>query len=253
MHRFYIVIFLSLILVSASEAQFREDPPSQGMSIKPGIGFEAFSRTITWDDGETESKLKSNIFTLNAKFDMEYGFSFSLFLGYAFSSYNAMIFRELPVSVELDIGRIQGFIFGGEIKKDLLSIESLDVGAQAQFAYYLGKREEWDIPGLAVEGTVSGKPRWMRVTIGPLLTYRGLNSIHPYIYLAYNKFWGTFKMDQTIEDLKGNEEKKIKGKDEFSFSLGAIYELIKALQIRVEANFMSNLDLGATIRIMYTF
>ena len=163
-----------------------------------------------------------------------------------------MIFRRLPISVELEIGKIGGFIIGGEIKKNLFSFESLDIGAQGQLAYYLGKSEEWEIPGLPVEGTVKGKPSWIRATAGPVLTYSGFDSVHPYVYLAYNHFQGTFKMEQTIQDLTGNEKKDINGKDSFSFSLGAILEFTKTLHVKAEVNFIQNLDVGAQVKLMYS-
>ncbi len=63
-------------------------------------------------------------------------------------------------------------------------------------------------------------------------------------------------MDQTVQDLKGSEDKKISGKSVISIALGAIYEFTDALSIKGEASFMpsrNDVDLGILFKVMYAF
>jgi len=257
-HLIFLAILLCLIFTRFSSAQDQEEGMFRAASITPGIGFEFFSRTITWDDGQYTSKLKSSFFTFNTEFEFGKGFFINAILGYAMpgSSYNELTFRELPISVELDVGTIKGYLVGAEIKKSLIYAKDLRVDVLGQFFYYMGTKKEWEIPDLAVEGTVEGDPSWMRASIGPVFTYKGFDSFYPYLYLNFNKLWGKFKMVQTIQDLTGSEDKKISGASSFGVSLGAIFKLTEVFGIKAEGSFIPHgdrVDFGFTVRIMYSF
>ncbi len=257
-HLIFLAILLCLIFTRFSSAQDQEEGMFRAVSITSGIGFEFFSRTITWDDGQYSSKLKSSFFTFNTAFEFGKGFFINAILGYAIpgSTYNELIFRELPISVELDVGTIKGYLVGAEIKKSLISYGDLRVDVLGQFFYYMATKKEWEIPDLAVEGTLEGDPSWKRASIGPVFTYRGFDAFYPYLYLNFNKLWGNFKMVQTIQDLTGSEDKKISGASSFSATLGAIFKLTEVFSIKTEGNFIPHedgVDFGFTVRIMYSF
>ena len=257
-HLIFLAVLLCLIFTRFSTAQDQKEGMLRAVSITPGIGFEFFSRTITWDDGQYTSKLKSSFFTFNTEFEFGKGFFINAILGYAMpgSSYNELTFRELPISVELEVGTIKGYLVGAEIKKSLVYANNLRVDVLGQFFYYMGTKKEWEILDLAVEGTVEGDPSWMRASIGPVFTYKGFDSFYPYLYLNFNKLWGKFKMVQTIQDLTGSEDKKISGASSFSTTLGAIFKLTEVFGIKAEGNFIPHgdrVDFGFTVRIMYSF
>ncbi len=257
-HLMFLAVLLCLIFTRFSSAQDQEEGLFRAASITPGIGFEFFSRTITWDDGQYTSKLNSSFFTFSTEFEFGKGFFINAILGYAMpgSSYNELTFRELPFSVELDVGTIKGYLVGAEIKKSLIHAKDLRVDVLGQFFYYMGAKKEWEIPDLAVEGTVEGNPSWMRASIGPVFTYSGFDSFYPYLYLNFNKLWGKFKMVQTIQDLTKSEDKKISGASSFGVSLGSIFNLTEVFGIKAEGSFTPHgdgVDFGFTVRIMYSF
>ena len=257
-HLIFLAILLCLIFTRFSSAQDQEEGMFRAVSITPGIGFEFFSRTITWDDGQYTSKLKSSFFTFNTEFEFGKGFFINAILGYAMpgSSYDELTLRELPISVELDVGTIKGYLVGAEIKKSFIYAKDLQIDVLGQFYYYMGSKKEWEIPDLAVDGTVEGDPSWMSASIGPVFTYRGFDSFYPYLYLNFNKLWGKFKMLQTIQDLTGSEDKKISGASSFGVSLGSIFNLSEVFGIKAEGNFIPDgdrVDFGFTVRIMYSF
>ncbi len=156
----------------------------------------------------------------------------------------------------MDVGTIKGYLVGAEIKKSLIYAKDLRVDVLGHFFYYMGTKKEWEIPDLAVEGTVEGDPSWTRASIGPVFTYSGFDAFYPYLYLNFNKLWGKFKMVQTIQDLTGSEDKKISGASSFSASMGAIFKLTEVFSIKTEGNFIPHgdrVDFGFTVRIMYSF
>ncbi len=260
-HLIFLAILLCLIFTRFSSAQDQKEGMFRAVSITPGIGFEFFSRTIAWDDAldnQYTSKLKSSFFTFNTEFEFAKGFFFNAILGYAMpgSSYNELTFRELPISVELEVGTIKGYLVGAEIKKSLVYAKDLQVDILGQFFYYMGTKKEWEIPDLAVEGTVEGDPSWMRASIGPVFTYSGFDAFYPYLYLNFNKLWGKFKMVQTIQDLTGSEDIKISGASSFSTALGSIFKLTEVFSIKTEVSFIPHndvVDFGFTVRMMYSF
>jgi hypothetical protein len=260
MKKFYVIILAILsisVFTKFSSAQEQEQEMLRAISITAGIGYEFFSRTITWDDDYT-SRLKSYFLTFNTKFEFGKGFVFSAILGYAIpgTNYKELTFRRLPISVELDVGSIKGYIVGTEIRKTFLYAKDLQVDVLGQFFYYMGTKKEWEIPDLAVEGTVEGNPSWMRVSVGPVFTYVGFESFCPYFYLNFNKLWGKFKMVEAIQDLTGSENKKISGTGSFAASLGSIFKITKTFSLITEGSFLPHgdgVDFGLTVRAMYSF
>lgn len=237
------------------EPQEQEQKLFNAVSISPGFGFEYFSRTIGWDDDEYTSKLKSLFLTLDAEVELQRGIYVRAVFGFSSSSYEALAFRELPVSVRLPEDYIKGFILGAEVRKKLIHSESLRVDAFGQFYYCYGNKKEWEVPGLSVEGSVKGRPIWMRAPVGFIFTYTGYESFFPYINLNFNKLWGKFNMDETIQDLTGREEKKISGESSFCISLGFTIKLTESISFKSEASFMpykEGTDFGIMVKAMYS-
>lgn len=253
---FLILMMLLIIPVCFGYGQHQAPPSQPNISWKPGFGFEYFSRTIEWDGQQSTSKLKSYYFTFNTEIELQSGLTLSGLIGYSFSSYNSLIFKELPFSLDFQAGSMGGFIIGTGLKKNLFSFRDIEIAAYGQFVYCLGVKENWEIPGLAVEGTAQGKPSWMRGAVGPIVSYEGYSYFLPYLRLNFNRLWGTFKMEETVEELSGQEKKKITGKSLLEASVGAIYELSDSLSFQGEINFMpykGGVDLGVLIKGVYSF
>jgi len=252
----FLSVILSLTLISLSTVYAQKQNMFNAVSISPGIGFEYFTRTVNWDD-EYTSKLKYRFITLDMEVELQRDFFIRAFLGYSSSNYDALTFRELPVSLELDVGYIKGYILGANVKKSLVQSEELKIDASAEFFYYIGKKNEWELPpDFVVEGSAEGRPTWMRASIGPLITYTGFESIFPYLYLNFNKLWGKFHMEETIEDLTGTEDQKIYGESSVCIGLGFTFKLTESLSFKPEVNFFpykDGVDSGIMIRAMYTF
>lgn len=249
-------IWLIGIAICLWPALFVPETFAQNKTLQPGIGTTYFSRTIRWDEDAHTSKVKSFLFTASAGYEISEGFSLSILLGYSLSNFDSLVFRKLPLSVELNTGQQGGFVFGGEIQKSVFSSGNFEIGAQGQFVYYSGRHTEWEIPGLAVQGTVTGKPSWMNVTAGPCLAYRGYNNFTPYVYISYDKLWGTYKMDQSIQNLTGKEDKKIEAKSVFGTSIGANYGLSETFHLKGEVRLMpysNGVDWGFRIGAFFTF
>jgi hypothetical protein len=250
---YFLAALLILSLPQFTFPQFQDESKTR---IKPGIHFEYFARKITWDDKEHESDIKSTIIALNTEFEMDWGFSFSALIGYAFSNFDSLVFRQLPFSVELDVGSTGGLILGAELRKSLFDYNNFEMGVFGQIVYDLGIKKDWEISGLSVQGTVTGKPSWTRVSIGPIFKYTALESIYPYFGLCYNKFWGTYKMEQTIQQLEGEEKKKIKGKGIIEGKLGSIFELGNRLTFKGEVHIIpynGGINLGFVASAAFSF
>lgn len=251
-----IVLLFALILTCHSLSQAQTEEPAQAVKLKPAFGFEYFSRTIKWDDDKYTSKLQSYFFTFNMEFEIQEGFSLGVLLGYSLANNEGMIFRQLPFSVELGDKSIGGYLLGGEIKKSLISQENYEIGLFGQFVYSLGVKNTWDIPGLAVEGTVEGNPSWMRVSVGPVISYQGFDFFSPYLFLNFNRLWGNFKMEETIESLTGSEDKKFTGDGLFCVAVGSIFELAESFELNGEVSLIprkNGADLGFMFKASYSF
>ena len=256
-HNKHILGAFSLLFFLAN-LSFAQPPQAQNLDqriiVKPGISAEYFNLTIGWDEDVNSSKLKSFLFSTNTEISIIDGFSVHIILGYSLSNFDNLTFRELPFSVELGVKEIGGILLGSEINKRLFYLSEYEINLHGQFVYYYGFNNEWNMPDLNVDGTLFGSPTWMRAQIGPTIRYEGLNYICPFFSATYNKLWGTFTLDQDIQDLFGTEEKKITGKSNFAFSFGSEFEVTPNLFMKGALSFLpydGGVDLLGLISIQY--
>ncbi len=231
-------LIAALVVLTLPQFSFSQSQDESKQRIKPGIHFEYFTRKITWDNKAYTSDMKSAVIALNTEFEMDWGLSFNALIGYTFTNFDSLVFRQLPFSVELDVGSTGGYLLGAELKKTLFDYSDFEMEAFGQIVHNIGSENDWEISGLAVQGTVTGKPTWTRVSIGPIFKYTALERILPYFGVCYNGLWGTYKMDQTIQTLQGEEEKKIDGKGIFEGKLGSIFEIGTRMMFKGEISII---------------
>lgn len=232
---YFLAVLLALSLPQFSFSQFQDESK---IRINPGFHFDYFARKIAWDEKAHISDMKSTIIALNAEFEMEGGFSFNALIGYAFTNFDSLVFRQLPFSVELDVGSTGGYLFGAELRKSLFKYNDFEMEVFGQIIHNIGSKKDWEISGLNVKGTVTGKPSWTRLSIGPIFKYTALENFSPYLGLCYNGLWATYKMDQTVQTLVGEEEKKIEGTGIFEGKFGSIFDLGKGFTINGEISII---------------
>jgi len=257
-----IVLLIGLMFITftgglhAGQEQYTNNNPVKSVKIKPGLDFEYFTMNVDLDEDEMDADLTLYLFKINCEFEFQGGLFLTATLGYSLNNYKSMIFRGLPISVELDVGGVNGYLFGGSIKKTIVSTGDFEIEGQGDFVYNYGVEKSWVIPGLSVRGNVTGKPTWMRIIVGPRILYQGFNAFHPYASLNFYKFWGTFTMDQTIEDLTGQEEKKMSGKSFVNAVLGTEYFVSESFLIKGQLELLphsDNLDTGFLLGFKYLF
>jgi hypothetical protein len=252
----YLAFLVFLCLPKFSFPQTQDVSFSNAFKIKPGAYFEYFARDVTWDEKQHTSELNSYIFALNIELEINEGFSVSALAGYTLSNYDSLVFRKLPFSVELDAGDVGGYIFGAEARKSLLYTNSIEFGLYGQFIYHNGKEKNWDIPGLNVSGTLTGKPTWMRAVVGPYFRFTSLRSFTPYLAVFYNNLWGKYEVNQAIQNLKGTEEKELKSKGLIDITVGTILTLSDYFFLKGEVHVMPHsdgMDLGFVAIAAFSF
>jgi hypothetical protein len=253
-----------MLFVFSSLSYAQEETPdfTEGKKWSVGLGFEYFNRTISWDDESFVSPLKSYLMTFQGGYKILDGLYLGGIIGYASSDFKSLIFRELPVSLEMDKGAIGGILFGGDAVFTFYETDKFDFSVFGQYIYYNGGKKQWDIQGLAVDGTATGKPKWSRATLGVSVRYLASEPLLPYLTIAYSSLSGTFTMEESIQTLNRTEEKNISGVGNLKIGVGAMYNLSDSLSLLLEAdiipykggdNYKSGVDLGALIRIMYSF
>jgi hypothetical protein len=251
-----LVTLICLCIPDLSFSQFQDVSYARGLRVKPGAQFEFFSRKVTWGDEKYTSDIKATIFALNLEIEINEGFAISGLAGYVLSNYDALFFRQLPFSVELDAADMGGYILGAEIKKSLFHTSDFEFGLSGQFLYHAGKEKTWDVPGLNVPGTVTGKPTWMRASAGPYIKYTGWDSFAPYLAVCYNNLWGKFKMHQTVQNLNGIEEKELQSESLIDISLGSILTLSDHFFLKGEVHVLpygDGMNLGFVAIAAFSF
>ncbi len=255
--RWLIVSLLALVLFTSPLVIAQTRPQAASLSrFQPGLRFDYFSRTVRWSNDETTSELTSYIGSLILGIEFRPRFSLAAILGFSSSAFDNVMFSQLPISIDFGGGGISSYVLGGEINACLLFGPPFGIDIVGQFLAYLGANKEWDVPGLAVSGTVEGKQSWMRASIGPQFVYREFKGFSPYIYLSFDYVWGTFTMKETIQTLTGEEKKEFRGKGVFGVALGADIDLPANIRIKGEAGvypFEGGVDYSAVIKALISF
>jgi hypothetical protein len=224
-----------LILASAVLAGPLQVRAEEGSGFALGAGFDRLTRTISWDGGESLSKLKSNLFTLQGSFRLSEGFGLSLKAGLSLPSFNGLVFRELPISVEYGAGPAEALALGGEIRGILLRSGEIEIEGIARAVSSIGLTKTWPLEGFAVDGEVRGRQVWFEAVAGARISSTFFGRFRPYLLIAGDFLRGNFKMDETLEDLVGSETKKIKGKSAIFTAFGASFEISPRLSVVAEA------------------
>jgi len=248
-------LFACIGLYAVQEQDFSRNS-GKSVKIKTGLDFEYFSMTVDLKEDEAAADMTLYLFKANCEFEFQGGLFLTATLGYAVNNFKSMIFRGLPISVELDVGGVSGYLFGGSLRKTVALLGDFEIEGQGDFVYNYGTEKSWAVPGLRVSGEVTGKPTWMRIIAGPRIIYGGFENFNPYVSLNFYKFWGTFTMDQTIEDLTGQEEKKMSGKNFVNAVLGTDFNISESLCLKGQLEWLPHSDgsdLGFMIGFRYLF
>lgn len=208
-----VILFVSL-LNSPMWGQNEEQGFLREIRFSAGAEFEYFKRTLTWDaNTEDTSKINSTLFTFLPGIEINNRFYLRGIIGYTLSNFDAITFRELPISVEMETGSLGGLLFGGELEIFMFETGDIEIAGKAQYVYYSGSEKTWEVPGLNVDGEVTGKAKWNRIQAGLTLTYVGLGNMYPYISAAYNNLSGTYTLNQTILELTGDQERNFSSRE----------------------------------------
>jgi hypothetical protein len=252
---------MAIVLFTVSPPAFSQAPPASGSSgFRVGLSLGYFSRAIELDE-EVEDivpKMKSLLASLVLQYEIRPGFLVAAHVGYSSSAFDGLTFRGLPYSIIFDseAGGVSGLLAGAEVEMSVLERDAISIGILGQFFASLGLNKEWEIPGLAVEGSVKGKPIWMKASVGPVLALRSLEGFTPFIFPRIDYLWGNFELEQTVQDLTGNEKLDFKGKSRFGVGLGADFDLSASFRIRGEAGLYprgGGTDFSFTVQTLLGF
>jgi hypothetical protein len=235
------------------------EPGQEHSRFRAGLSLGYLSRALDLEK-EVEDvvpEVTAFLASLVVEYEFQPGFTLSAQVGYSSSAFDGLVFRRLPLSLEIgaDSGRMGGILVGAEVEKSLLQGAAFGVDIRGQFLASLGFEKEWDLPGLAAPGSAKGKPMWMNASIGPVLTYRGSGAFVPYLYPRFDYLWGNFEFEENVEELKGNEKKDLKGKSLFGLGLGADFEL-SSVRLRAEAGLHprpEGMDYSVVVRTLLGF
>ena len=176
--------------------------------------------------------------------------------GYALSDLDMVSFRELPFSLDFDLGNISGWILGGELEAALLDVNNFEIGVRGEYVYYMGKEDTMEIPLPSVDAEATTKPYWTRIHAGVQFTYIPYSAFYPYLRLAYDSLQGSFETKQTVLDLTGDQTRDFEAKGKFNAVLGLFYELMDRLEFRGAVQVIpsgGNVDFAVAAGLTYVF
>lgn len=252
----FVILALGAALAGRASARIPGNGLPGGPTLKIGIRGGFADRTVRWDKGPDESRLKALTLGLAADMTFARGFGLSLFAGLGSSDPGGTYFRTLPVSLEYQAGALKGFAVGVAVRKTLFAFGDFETGARASYVIYAGSSKSWPIEGFAVDGDARGRPKWSELEVGPTLTYKVAEVFKPYLGVSLNWYRGDFRMTEALGELGGTQVRKFAEKGLLRISLGAMYDLGHRIVVDGEAGIVPSkgkADVGAAIRLLYSF
>jgi len=228
----------------------------QDLAVKAKAGFEYFGRTISWADADETAQLSALLFTFRPSLIVSNRVSLGAVVGYGLSDFDTITFRELPLSIELETGKIGGWLIGGELEAALWETGDFEIGVRGGYVFYKGKEDRYDIPGLAVTADVATVPQWQRIRAGLQVTYIPYAYFYPFVRISYDHLWGRFEVQQTIRDLSGSQDVDITGRGKIHVGMGLSYEPIDRFTFEGGLHVIPHsdkVDLGVSVGLSYLF
>jgi hypothetical protein len=229
----FLTAVLALLMASLPSAAADSRIPFRG-----GLGWEYFSRRITWDDKSQASSASALLITGRGEIELRPGLTVGFAVGLSLSNFNGLVFRDLPISLDYEAGAAAGLVLGAGGRARLLSLADFEIEGEARFVYSLGFKKSWPVEGFTVPGEATGKPTWVEVFAGPRVSYLVSGKFVPYLSLSARLFSGNFELAETLGDLDGQERKNVRGKSLLQVSLGADYRISGRFSFRAEAGFL---------------
>jgi hypothetical protein len=229
---------------------------SKSRSVSAGILFDHFSRTVVFEGDADASRVLANLISARAGFDLGHGLALSLTAGLSLSDFDALTFRDLPISLEFGSGALKGFVLGVELEGILFNFGDFEIEAAGRFVSSFGLARTWPLEGFAVPGESKGKASWIEASAGPRLAYRLSEDFVPYLEVAARWLRVDLRMDETLEDLHGTERKRVPGDLSVSVSLGGDVKLTERLKIKAKAGmapFAGGVDGLASVGLVFAF
>lgn len=252
----FVVLATCAVLAGTASARIPGKGLFSGVNLRAGLQGGFGDRTVRWDKGPDETKIKIRTAGLAVDLSFPRGFGISLFGGMAFTDPRGTVFRNLPISLDYQAGTIRGFAFGAEVRKSLFAFGNFETGARARYVIFTGPTKTWPIEGFAVAGEAVGKPKWSELEIGPTLAYKAYSNFTPYLGVSLSWFRGDFRMTETLGELGGTQVRKLSQKGLLRIALGASWELGHGIVVDGEAGIIpvkGGPDIGATVRLLYGF
>ena len=247
-----------ILLISMSAFIFSQEKPTyyyEKTIFKPGINFEYLFRKLDTKNGEI-SDLRAYIVSIQTDSEISENITVSLWIGGLFSTYDNMIFREIPFSLKLtkESETIYGILAGGGFDIKITEYDNFHFGFIGKLDYCFGLKKEWDITGLAVSGKATGKSDWGRACIGPKIVLSISEAINPYGGIIFDYIFGKFNMDEKISTLHGSERKEFYSKTSFGLLLGSAMNIIESFEINGGAViYPSGKNINVFLNLKYSF
>jgi hypothetical protein len=243
---------IGLVLAAASTAAAESKP----RTITAGVVFDYFSRTVVWEGDTEDYRIAAGLVSARAGFVLSPRVSLGLTAGLSLSDFSGLVFRDLPISLELGSGTLKGLALGAELEAVLFNFEDFEIGATGRFVSSFGLARTWPLEDFAVPGEAKGKANWMEASAGPRLSYRFSGGFVSYLEVAARWLRVDFPMEETLDDLNGTEKKRVQADFSFSVSLGGDIKLTERLTVRGEAGiipFPGGVDGLASVGLVFAF
>jgi hypothetical protein len=246
----------SLFVLAALAAGPARAEESNVRSLAAGLGFENFSRTVVWSGDDAPSRLLGNVIAARAEIGVGDGLVLDLFAGPSFSGFSGLTFETLPIGLQLTGSTVSGFALGVEVERSLKRLGDFEIGAAGRFVYNFGLSRTWPLEGFAVEGRATGQPHWLELAAGPRVAYLFFGRVVPYIEVTARMLWAGFRMSEVLDDLEGQEMKKVNGDFALAVALGADARVSPRITVKGRAGilpYVGGVDTVFSVGVLYGF
>ncbi len=224
-----IILLITVFLFSSMALLSEEQKKSKLDNLEYSIGLNLSYNEIPILVGEKPAAgtqptntLKLSYLALNFDATLSEYLTVGAIAGYNTKSLkNDVDFVNLPLSLRLSGNNFNSFVLGLKAKSDFFSWKDFEIGANAEFLYFMNSSKQLSVTLPIVSGTSTFKNK---LTLELLIQYEGFSNFNLYAGPQLNMVKGKFAASETIEALTGSEELTYKQKHTFGLVGGISFE-----------------------------
>ena len=243
MRKAYIFLLILLFPLTAAASDLKVLVGAKGSYKAVPIKFKST---------DAKNTVRNSVLALSASVEVDETYTFSLLGGIDFTSVkDPVTFTKVPFSIVTPSFSKRGLYLGAAAEAFPFELSGFELGGRIRGDLYMPSSESWKVTLRIVEGQFKADPTYGAVSVDLLGRKKLNNGLLLYGGFSFLQSFGKIKGTETIEDLSGKEDLKIKNRFVPGLVSGLSYDFEDYLRLTAEASLINTW--GMELSLSYIF